>query len=89
MTMRTDGKKMVGFHHGALCDSYEKQANSQGYTFGKDANFVQKVGFGLVAAYIHGCITDAEYDRILGRFQKKVLAANLKPLTEEQEAGHE
>lgn len=89
MTMRTDGKKMVGFCHGILCDTYEKQANEQGFTFGENAEFVQKVGFGLVAAHIHGCITDAEYDRILGRFQKKVLIANLKPLTEEQEADHE
>ena len=71
--------KMVGFHHGALCDSYEKQANEQGFTFGENAEFFQKVGFGLVAAYIHGFITDSEYDKILKRFQKE-LVKNLKPL---------
>lgn len=74
--------KMIGFHHGALSDTYEEQANAQGYTFGEYADFVQKVGFGLVSAYIHGCITDAEYDKILRRFQTKVLAKMVKPLEE-------
>lgn len=53
---------MVEFHHGALCDDYEKQANAQGFTFGDDKEWVQNVGYGLVCAHIHGCITDGEYD---------------------------
>ena len=68
----------VEFHHGALADSYEEQANKQGLTFGEDAEFVENVGFGIVAAHIHECITDAEYDRILRRFQKKILIPSLK-----------
>ncbi len=63
----------IEFHHGALCDSYEKQANAQGFTYGKEAKWVQDVGFGLVCAHIHGCITDSEYDKILRRFQQKIL----------------
>ena len=63
----------IEFHHGALADDYETQANKQGFTFGKDADFVNKVGFGIVAAWIHGVITDNEYNRILERFQKKIL----------------
>ena len=73
----------VGFYHGALSDSYEEQANAQGFTFGDKAEWVEKVGFGLVCAHIHGCITDNEYDKILQRFQKKVLFKNLKPLESE------
>lgn len=73
----------VEFYHGAFCDSYEEQANAQGFTFGDKAEWVQKVGFGLVCAYIHGCITDSEYDKILQRFQKKILSKNLKPLESE------
>lgn len=69
----------VEFHHGALADTYEKQARAQGFTFGKKAKWVQKVGFGLVCAHIHGCITDSEYNKILQRFQQKVLLKNLKP----------
>lgn len=74
--------KYVEFHHGALSDSYEKQANAQGYTLGDKAEFLDKVGFGLITAYIHGCITDSEYDKILQRFQKKMLVKSLKPLKE-------
>lgn len=77
--------KIVGFHHGALSDTYEEQANAQGYTLGDHAEFAQNVGFGLVAAHIHGCITDSEYDKILQRFQKKILVKNLKPLEERNE----
>lgn len=69
---------IIEFHHGALADTYEEQANKQGFTFGDNADFVQKVGFGLLAAHIHGCITDSEYDRILRRFQIKILLKNLK-----------
>lgn len=64
---------ILEFHHGALSDSYEKQANDQGFTFGNKAELVQTVGDGLVCAHIYGCITDSEYDRILQKFQKKIL----------------
>ena len=73
-------KKTVTFYHGALHDPYEKQANDQGFTLGSKAEFIQKVGFGLVAAHIHGVITDKEYDRILERFQKKLITRNLIPM---------
>ncbi len=72
--------KEVTFHHGALCDGYELQANKQGFTLGNKAEVVQKVGFGLVIAHIQGVITDKEYDKILQRFQKKLITRNLKPL---------
>lgn len=74
----------VLFTHGALCDTYEKQANDQGFTFGDKAEWVQQVGFGLVCAHIHGCITDGEYDKILGRFQRKILMKMLKRLPESE-----
>ena len=73
----------VGFHFGALCDSYEEQANAQGFTFGDKANWIENIGFGIVCAHIHGCITDSEYDKILRRFQAKILVKNLKPLKKE------
>lgn len=64
---------MIEFHHGVLCDDYETQVNRKGFTYGEDAEFVNKVGFGIVAAWIHGVITDSEYEKILARFQKKIL----------------
>jgi hypothetical protein len=75
---------MIEFHHGALSDTYEKQANDQGLTFGDDAEWVQKVAYGIVCAYIHGCITDGEYDRILQKFQKNILMKRLSRLTESE-----
>lgn len=77
---------IVEFHHGALCDTYEKQANDQGFTLGDSAEWADKVAFGIVCAYVHGCITDSEYDNILRRFQKNILQKNLKPISgKEQE----
>ena len=63
----------VEIYHGALADSYEKQMNKYGFTYGEQADWVEKIGFGLVCAHIHGCITDSEYDKILQRFHKKIL----------------
>ena len=71
----------IVFYHGAFSNTYEEQANMQGYTLGDKADFVQKVGFGIVAAHIHGCITDSEYDKILRRFQTKIISKNLKKVT--------
>jgi len=64
-------KKTIGFHHGALADSYEKQAAEQGFTLGENKGWIQSVGDGIIRAHMHGCITDAEYDKILRRFHKK------------------
>ena len=75
----------IEFHHGALSDSYEEQANAQGFTFGDKAEFVEKVGFGLVVAHIHGCITDSEYNKILQRFQQKILVKFLKRMEVEHD----
>ncbi len=79
----------VEFHHGALCDSYEEQANAQGFTFGDMAEWIEQVGFGLVCAHIHGCITDGEMDKILRRFQTKILVKNLKPQESEDDGEDE
>lgn len=74
----------ISFHHGALCDPYEMQANDQGFTFGDKAGFVQELGDGLIAARIHGCITDKELDKIIDRFQAKILIKNLKKMGAEK-----
>lgn len=76
---------IIEFHHGALSDTYEEQANKQGLTLGDYAKFAQDVGFGLVAAHIHGVITDAEFDKILHRFQKKILLKHLMKIDDKEE----
>lgn len=74
----------VKFHHGLSCDTYEEQARSQGFTFGESAEWVEKVGYGLKCAHIQGCITDGEFDKIIQRFQRKILLRRLKPLAESE-----
>lgn len=69
--------KTVGFHHGALADEYEKQANEQGFTLGEYSETAQKLGFGLSMNYVHGILTDSEYNKALQRLQKKMIK-NLK-----------
>lgn len=70
------------FRHGALSASYEEQANGYGYTLGEDAEWIQRVGYGLVMGHIRGCITDGEYSKILERFSRKVITKHLKPIAD-------
>ena len=75
--------RMVEFHHGALCDPYEKQANEQGFTLGKEAERLQNDGFYLAYAYMHDLLTDSMYGKALQRLQKKLIKA-LKPLPKKE-----
>lgn len=70
-------KEEVVFRHGALADTYEKQANDQGYTLGGWKDFAERLGFGLIAGRMHGVITEKEFERITKRFEKKILVRNL------------
>lgn len=72
----------ITFGHGVFADPYEKQANRFGYTFGDSAKNIQKAAYGLSYAHIHGAITDGEYEKIIRRFNDKVLLEKLKPLGE-------
>lgn len=69
----------VGFRHGALCDSYEKQANEQGFTLGDKAELFDKIAFSYNLLRIHGYLTDSQTDMICKKIQKQ-LVKNLKTL---------
>lgn len=71
----------VEFHHGALCDPYEQQANEQGYTLGEEKELLEKLGFSIVFCWFHGLLTDSQYDAALKKLQKKLVKA-IKPLPE-------
>lgn len=78
--------KMIGFHHGALADSYEVQANRQGYTFGENAEHLQALGEAAVLLWIEDCLTDSQYHKVLEKIQKQLVkAAKIK--TEDAYAG--
>lgn len=71
--------KEVGFRHGAFADSYEKQANEQGYTLGEKAEFFDKVAFSYNLLRIHGFLTDSQEVQVCKKIQKR-LVLYLKPL---------
>lgn len=65
----------IGFHHGALCKPYEEQANEQGFTLGDKAEYLQDLGFKTVYIWIHGLLTDRQYDAALRKLQKQLVKA--------------
>lgn len=74
----------VGFYHGALSDPYEKQANAQGFTLGDKAKLLQDLGHHTVMIWIHGLLTDSQYDAALKKLQKQLVEA-LKPIDKQCE----
>lgn len=74
-----EGDMEIGFRHGALCDSYEKQANEQGFTLGDKAELFNKIRFSYNMLWIHGYLTDSQADMVCKKIQKQ-LVKNLKPL---------
>lgn len=68
----------VTFHYGALADSLEEQANAQGFTLGDKAEKWQNINHAMIMVWIHGIATDSEKDKMMARFQKKMIK-DLKP----------
>ena len=79
MGLRCKASMEVGFRHGALCDSYEKQANTQGFTLGDKAELFDDVSFAYNLLRVHGYLTNSQVDMICNKIQKQ-LVKNLKPL---------
>lgn len=76
----------IGFYHSAFADSYEKQANEQGYTLGEKAEEFDKIAFAYNMLRIHGYFTDKQEESICRKIQKQ-LVASLKPLSRKPEEG--
>ncbi|MBQ0079718.1 MAG: hypothetical protein KBS66_07515 [Eubacterium sp.] len=70
--------KEVTFHYGALADTLEEQANRQGLTLGDKAKKWQDVCHSMIMVWIHGLATDSEKDKMIARFQKRMIK-DLKP----------
>ena len=79
--------KEIIFHHGALCDPYEQQANEQGYTLGDKRELLENLGFSIVMCHIHGLLTESQYDSALKKLQKQLIKA-LIPLAESKKGGN-
>lgn len=66
--------KEISFIHGALCDSYEEQANDQGYTLGNKAEMFDKIAFSYNMLRIHGYFTEKQEESVCKKIQKKLVA---------------
>lgn len=69
----------IGFRHGAMCDSYEKQANEQGFTLGEKAELFEKIRSSYNLLRIRGYLTDSQADAVRKKIQKN-LVKSLKNL---------
>lgn len=72
----------IRFCHGALCDSYEKQANEQGFTLSNKAEFFDDVAFAYNLLRIHGYLTDNQADKVCRKIQMNLMK-NILPLGDE------
>lgn len=70
----------IGFYHSVFADSYEKQANDQGYTLGDKAEVFDKISFAYNLLRIHGYLTEKQEESICKKIQKS-LVASVKPLS--------
>lgn len=69
----------IGFYHGALCDSYEDQANEQVFTLGDKAELFDKIGYAYNLLWIQGYLTDSQADMVCKKIQKD-LAKSVKKM---------
>lgn len=76
----------IGFHHSAFADSYEKQANEQGYTLGEEAEVFDKIAFAYNLLRIHGYFSEKQEESICKKIHKR-LVSSLKPLSKKQGEG--
>lgn len=63
----------IGFRHGVLCDSYEQQANEQGFTLGDKAKLFDKIGYAYNLLRIQGYLTDSQSDMVRKKIQKNLV----------------
>ena len=73
----------IRFSHGVLCESYEKQANEQGFTLGDTAELFDHIAFSYNLLRCRGYLTDKQADSICNKIQKQ-FQKNLQPLKENQ-----
>lgn len=78
------GKTLVEFNLGATAEPLEEQANSQGYTLGRQAKKFDDLLFSIYMLYFHLEDDDALIDSLLNKLNKKIVKA-LKPMKKEEE----
>jgi len=75
---------MFEIDYSCLADDIEKQVRTHGYTLGKTRKWVQNMVLGVNIAYVHGCITESEREKILKRIHNRIVKDLLKPIKEKK-----
>ena len=75
---------MFAIDYSCLADDIEKQVRTYGYTLGKTRKWVQNMVLGVNIAYVHGCITESEREKILKRIHNRIVKDLLKPIKEKK-----
>lgn len=73
--------RSVGFSHGMFFDSYEEQANEQGFTLGDNAESFDEIARAFNRLCWHRLLTEKQKDMVVAKIQKKLIKS-LKPLPE-------
>lgn len=63
--------KIIEFRHGALSESYEIQANKQGFTLDEKAELFDKVRFSYNILRLHSYLTDSQADMVCKKNTKE------------------
>ena len=74
-------KKEIGISYGALYGSIEDQLNKQGFTLGKEREFMEKLHNAYLMLAFH-LLTDSQQDSILKKLHRKVIS-KIKPIVKD------
>lgn len=77
-------KLNITFHYGSLADPLAEQAKKQGFTL-KNSDKIQHYLNVLTELYFDNVFTYSQWDKVLERFQKRVVIPNLNILEEDEE----
>lgn len=63
----------IGFSHGICDESYEKQANAQGFTLGKKADYFENIRRACNMLRINGYLTSSQADSVCKKIQNNLV----------------
>ena len=63
----------VKFEHGASCESYEEQANRQGFTLGRKEKLFDRIAVCYMFLYEQGYLTDDQVKAIQNKIEKDLM----------------
>lgn len=63
----------IKFNHGTISESYEKQANAQGFTLGEKAEAFESIRHAYNRLRINGYLTSSQADSVCKKIQNNLV----------------